>query len=43
VLVLPFGLLVRLFADPLHIRRLPETWHPRVAENIDAEWARRQW
>ncbi len=43
VLVLPFGLVVRLLADPLHIRRLPERWHERPAETTDAEWARRQW
>lgn len=43
VLVLPFGLLIRWFGDPLHIRHLPATWHERPSETMDAEWARRQW
>ena len=43
VLVLPFGVLVRVFADPLHIRHQPRTWHDRPTETMDAEWARRQW
>jgi hypothetical protein len=42
-LVLPFGLLTRLFADPLRVRRRPEGWidHPDVI--YDAASARRQW
>ena len=42
VLVLPFGLLVRLFSDSLNMKKRPANWleHPR--ETIDAGWARRQ-
>lgn len=43
VLVLPFGLAVRLFADPLHIRRLPSKWLDHDLSPRDPEWARRQW
>jgi hypothetical protein len=43
VLVLPFGLAVRLFGDPLHIRRQPESWQQRSPGTRDSEWARRQW
>jgi len=43
VLVLPFGVLVRLLADPLHIRHQPHNWQERPAEAVDADWARRQW
>jgi hypothetical protein len=43
VLVLPFGLLVRLLADPLHIRHQPHAWQDRPTDVRDAEWARRQW
>ena len=42
VLVLPFGLVIRFFADSLHIKKQPTQWleHPREA--MDIEWARRQ-
>jgi len=42
VLVLPFGLVIRFFADSLRIKKQPTQWldHPREAMNI--EWARRQ-
>jgi hypothetical protein len=42
VLVLPFGLFVHFFADPLKIKKRPANWldHPR--ETINGEWARRQ-
>jgi hypothetical protein len=42
VLVLPFGLAVRLFSDPLRIRQRPNEWlkHPEGANDLD--WARRQ-
>lgn len=43
VLVLPFGLVVRLFADPLELRHRPSAWHQRPAETVDGNWARRQW
>jgi hypothetical protein len=42
VLVLPFGLLVRLFSDPLNIKKRPANWLEHPQETIDAEWARRQ-
>jgi hypothetical protein len=42
VLVLPFGLCVRLFADPLHTKKLPSRWLDRTDEATDMEWARRQ-
>ncbi len=43
VLVLPFGLAVRLFADPLRIRRHPKGWLDCADKAADLEWARRQW
>lgn len=44
VLVLPFGLAVRLFADPLRIRRLPGGWLDHTTSSpTDMEWARRYW
>lgn len=43
VLVLPFGVAVRLFADPLHVRRHLREWQERPAAVVDEEWARRQW
>jgi hypothetical protein len=43
VLILPFGLAVRLFADPLRIRRLSDKWIDRDADAIDIAAARRQW
>jgi hypothetical protein len=42
VLVLPFGLCVRLFADPLHTKQPPPRWLDRPDEASDMEWARRQ-
>ncbi len=43
VLVLPFGLAVRLFADPLRIRRHPRSWLGRADAAAGHDWARRQW
>jgi hypothetical protein len=43
ILVLPFGLAVRLFADPLRIRKGPREWLGRPTETMDLEWARRYW
>jgi len=44
ILVLPFGLAVRAFADPLRIRRRPEKWlDPPEADITDIDWARRYW
>ncbi|HUI52643.1 MAG TPA: hypothetical protein VLX60_12715 [Terriglobales bacterium] len=40
--VLPFGVAVRLFSDPLQIKRRPTAWmeHPADVHNLD--WARKQ-
>ena len=44
IVVLPMGLAVRLFADPLQIKRRSESWTPHSKEEAaDLEWARRQW
>ena len=43
VVVLPFGLVVRLFADPLRIRKRPQGWLEHHISPRDMEWARRQW
>lgn len=43
VLVLPFGLAVRLWADPLRIKRRPQTWLEHSQDPTEMEWARRQW
>jgi hypothetical protein len=40
--VLPFGLVVRLFSDPLRIKHRPEKWLEHSAEVHDLDWARRQ-
>jgi hypothetical protein len=42
VLVLPFGLGVRLFADPLRIKRRPTEWLESHQSPTDVDWARRQ-
>lgn len=43
VLILPFGLAVRWFSDPLRVKRRPEAWldHGETPDSLD--WARRQW
>ncbi|MBZ5645599.1 MAG: hypothetical protein LAN37_00070 [Acidobacteriia bacterium] len=44
VLVLPLGLAVRWFGDPLRIKRRPENWMPHSKEETaELDWARRQW
>jgi len=43
VLVLPFGLVVRLFGDPLRIRRRPAEWLDRSDNPADPIFARKQW
>ncbi len=44
ILVLPFGLGVRLFADPLRIRKRPTEWLKRAGdEAMNLDWARRYW
>ena len=42
VLVLAFGVFVRLFADPLRIKRRPEKWLAETAEAYDMQWAQKQ-
>ncbi len=42
VLVLPFGLAVSLFADPLHIKKRPIKWFDHPHEPMDLPWAHRQ-
>ena len=42
VLVLPFGVIVRLFADPLRIKKRPENWLAETAEAYDMQWAQKQ-
>lgn len=43
VLVLPFGLVVRFFADPLRVKRTPEAWIHRSDQPADMNWAHKQW
>jgi len=42
VLVLPFGLVVRLFADPLRIKKPPTQWLDHPDKTNDLSWARKQ-
>jgi hypothetical protein len=42
VLVLPFGLAIRLFSDPLDIKKRPAKWLEHPQEATDLEWARHQ-
>jgi hypothetical protein len=42
VLLLPFGLAVRLFSDPLRINRRPTQWLDHPDETHDLQWARKQ-
>ena len=42
ILVLPFGLAVRLFSDPLRIKKLPTQWLDHSDEACDMQWAKRQ-
>ena len=42
VLVFPFGIVVRLFSDPLRIKRRPAEWLNHPDETYDMQWARRQ-
>jgi hypothetical protein len=42
VLVLPFGVIVRLFADPLRIKKRPEKWLEETPEVFDMPWAQKQ-
>ncbi len=42
VLVLPFGLAVRLFSDPLNLKKRPANWLDHPKDAIDLKGARRQ-
>ncbi len=42
VLVLPFGIVVRLFGDPLRIKKPPDNWLDHPNEVNDMVWARKQ-
>jgi len=42
ILVFPFGLAVRLFSDPLRIKKLPTQWLDHSDEACDMQWAKRQ-
>lgn len=41
-LVLPFGMTVRLFSDPLRIKKRPDRWLDRTDDANDIHWAKRQ-
>lgn len=43
VLVLPFGVAVRLLADSLRVKRRPAAWQDHPEDPATMEWARRQW
>ena len=42
VLILPFGLAIRLFSDPLKIKKRPGKWIDHPHDAVDLEWAHRQ-
>lgn len=42
VLVFPFGIVVRLFFDPLRIKSSPTQWLERADGAFDLKWAKRQ-
>lgn len=42
ILVLPFGIAVRLFTDPLRIKKWPTQWLDHPSETNDMQWAQRQ-
>ena len=42
IVILPFGLLARLLADPLRIKKRPAAWIEHSQENMDMHWAKRQ-
>jgi hypothetical protein len=42
IIVLPFGLIVRLFTDPLRIKHPPTAWGEHPDETMDMNWAKRQ-
>jgi len=42
LLVFPFGIVARLFCDPLQIKRRPTQWQEYPDETHDLQWAKRQ-
>jgi hypothetical protein len=42
VLVLPFGVIVRLFSDPLRTKKRPTQWLDETQEVFDMQWAQKQ-
>ena len=42
IIVLPFGLAVKWFGDPMRIKKLPDNWLEHPEENMTMEWAHRQ-
>jgi hypothetical protein len=42
VVLLPFGVMVRLFSDPLRVKNRPTEWLNHLHEAMDMAWARRQ-
>jgi hypothetical protein len=42
IIVFPFGMVARVFSDPLRIRRRPTQWLERGDETHDLRWAKRQ-
>ncbi len=42
LLLLPFGILVRLLSDPLRMKQRPSQWLDPPAETHDLPWAKRQ-
>lgn len=42
IVLLPFGVMVRLFSDPLRIKKRPTEWLDHPNEVMDLKWAKRQ-
>lgn len=42
IVVMPFGLAIRLFSDPLHLKHRPSQWLENPEEASSLEWAKRQ-
>jgi hypothetical protein len=42
IFVFPFGMIVRLFADPLRLKKSPTHWLNHPDEGSDMQWAKRQ-
>jgi hypothetical protein len=42
VVLLPFGICVRLFADPLRTKQCPAKWLSRPRQTINMSWAHKQ-